>query len=62
MEIFLGILKQTWYVWVILFVLGVVIPSLIKIFKPRIKGFFGEKTVALLLATLDKKNTVPLII
>lgn len=56
MEIFLGILKQTWYVWVILFVLGVVIPSLIKIFKPRIKGFFGEKTVALLMATLDKKK------
>ena len=56
MEIFLGILKQTWYVWVILFVLGVVIPGLIKIFKPRIKGFFGEKAVALLLATLDKKK------
>ena len=56
MEIFLGILKQTWYIWVAIFVFGAVLPSIIKIFKPRIKGFFGEKTVALLLATLDKKK------
>ena len=56
MEIALSILKQTWYLWVIVFVFGAVIPSLLKIFKPRIKGFIGEKTVALLLATLDKKE------
>ncbi len=56
MEIGISILKQTWYLWVIVIVFGAILPGIIKIFKPRIKGFIGEKTVALLLATLDKKK------
>ncbi|MCJ7472585.1 MAG: NERD domain-containing protein [Actinobacteria bacterium] len=56
MEIGLSILKQTWYLWVILFVFVAVLPSIIKIFKPRIKGFIGEKAAALILSTLDKKK------
>ena len=55
-EIVLNILKQNWHWLVIAFVLLVIIPGLLKIFKPIIKGFFGEKKVALLLATLDKKK------
>ncbi|MES0342406.1 MAG: nuclease-related domain-containing protein, partial [Candidatus Humimicrobiaceae bacterium] len=51
-----NILKQTWYLWVAIFVFGAVIPGVIKILKPRMKGFIGEKTVALLLATLDRKK------
>jgi hypothetical protein len=51
-NIFLEILKQTWYIWIIIFV----IPFLIKLFKPKTKGFVGEKSISILLATLDKKK------
>ncbi len=56
MEVGLSIFKQTWYLWVIVIVFGAVLPGIIKILKPRIKGFIGEKTTALVLATLDKKK------
>ena len=55
-EIGVNIPKQTWYLWVAIFVFGAVIPGVIKIFKPRIKGFIGEKKVAFLLVTLDRKK------
>jgi len=55
-EIIISILKGTWYLWLIMFLFVVVTPILIKIFKPKIKGYIGEKNVALLLATLDKKK------
>ena len=56
METALNILKQTWYLWVVVLVFGLVIPGTVKVIKPRMKGFIGEKTVALLLATLDKRK------
>jgi len=52
MEIILEILKHTWYLWIILFV----IPLLVKIFKPKIKGVIGEKSISMLMATLDKNK------
>ena len=55
-EALFSILKSSWHILLMLF-LFVVVPSiLITIFKPKIKGYIGEKTVALLLATLDKKK------
>jgi hypothetical protein len=51
-NLFLKIFKQTWYIWVIL----LVIPFLIKLFKPKLKGFVGEKSISILLATLNKKK------
>lgn len=39
-----------------IFIFGAVVPGVVKIFKPKIKGFIGEKTAALLLATLDRKK------
>jgi hypothetical protein len=55
-EIGLNFLKQYWHFGVAIFIVVVVIPAVIIIFKPRIKGFIGEKTAALLLANLDKKK------
>jgi hypothetical protein len=52
MEIILEILKHTWYLWIFLFI----IPFLIKIFKPKMKGFISEKSISMLLATLDKNK------
>ena len=45
-------LVNTWYIWIIF--IAVII---FKLFLPRIKGFFGEKSVALLLSRLILKNT-----
>ncbi len=56
MENTLNILRENWYIWVLIILFGAVLPGTIKIFKPRIKGFIGEKTVALLLATLNRKK------
>lgn len=44
-------LKQMWYVWVIAIILVVY-----QIFKPQIRGLFGEKSVAFLLSFLNKKK------
>lgn len=44
----IDLLKATWYLWVIIFA-----ASIFKLFLPRIKGFFGEKSVAFFLSSLD---------
>lgn len=44
-------LVNTWYIWIIF--IAVII---FKLFLPRIKGFFGEKSVALLLSRLDSEK------
>ena len=41
-------LKSTWYIWALVLTAGI-----ISIFLPRIKGFFGEKSVAFFLSWLD---------
>jgi hypothetical protein len=46
---FLEIFNQTWYIWAIF----LVIPFLIKLFKPKLKGYVGEKSISTLLTTLD---------
>ena len=48
-------LTQYWYVWTIL-ILIIVLGSVIKIFKPRIKGFLGENKVASMLSRLDPEK------
>jgi len=48
METVISILKSTWYIWA-----GIIIISLLKPFLPKIKGFFGEKSVAFQLSRLD---------
>lgn len=42
---------STWYLWILLIILAAV-----SLFKPRIKGFIGEKTVAAFLSTLDSNK------
>jgi hypothetical protein len=48
MGTFILFLKTTWYIWA-----GIIALSILKIFMPRIKGFFGEKSVAFHLSMLD---------
>jgi len=50
-----NMLTKYWYVWTIL-TLIIVLGSVIKIFKPRIKGFFGEKLITFFLSRLDSKK------
>lgn len=42
------ILKSTWYIWVL-----IIAASILKLFLPTIRGFFGEKSVAFFLSRLD---------
>lgn len=42
-------LIQTWYIWAL--VLGL---SIMSGFMPKIKGYFGEKSVAFFLSRLDE--------
>lgn len=51
MNTFLDILKSTWYLWVLMFT-----ASIIKLFLPKIKGYFGEKSVAIFLSRLDHEK------
>lgn len=44
----LKLITQLWYLWVL-----IVIAFLYGIFKPKIKGFIGEKTVAAILSRLE---------
>lgn len=46
-DIFSFILS-TWYIWVL-----AIIASILKYFSPRIKGYFGEKSVSFFLSRLD---------
>jgi len=55
-EISLSILRNTWYIWLPIILFGTVLPNIVKVIKPKIKGYLGEKTAALLFATLDKKK------
>jgi hypothetical protein len=44
----IDILKSTWYIWVL-----IIAGSILKLFLPKIKGTFGEKSVAFFLSRLD---------
>lgn len=46
---------QTWYIWVIIIFL-IVLGGVIRILKPKIKGFIGEKEVAFFLSKLDSEK------
>lgn len=48
MKLLIDILKSTWYLWALMIAV-----SILKIFLPRIKGYFGEKSVAFFLSRLD---------
>jgi Zn-finger domain associated with topoisomerase type I len=47
------LLINFWYLWVI-----VILIALYRLFKPAIKGWFGEKTVALCLKTLPQEEYI----
>lgn len=49
----LEILTRFWYLWLL-----VIIVKIYELFKPTIKGWFGEKVVALCLNTLSEEYTV----
>lgn len=49
MEIVLELLTRFWYLWLVIIVAGV-----LEVFMPKIKGYFGEKSVAFFLSGLDK--------
>lgn len=49
MSVMVGIFKEFWYIWAIIIVL-----EILNIFKPKIKGIIGEKTVSAILLMLDK--------
>lgn len=49
MKILLYILIRFWYLWVL-----IIAAKILNIFMPKIKGFFGEKSVSLILSKLDK--------
>jgi hypothetical protein len=51
MEILFELFKSFWYLW-ILFVFA----SLASLFAPKIKGYFGEKSVAFFLSGLDESK------
>jgi hypothetical protein len=51
MQILIKILSSTWQVWLIIIILIILIG-----FKPKIKGYFGEKSVSFFLSHLDKTN------
>jgi hypothetical protein len=51
MKILITIFINTWYIWALIILLGI-----IKIFKPKIIGFLGEKEAAFFLLRLDSKK------
>lgn len=48
METLIGFIQSTWYIWFLIFLM-----SIFKLFLPAIKGFFGEKAVAIFLSRLN---------
>jgi hypothetical protein len=56
MKIIVNILKDYWYIWTLIIIFIVILPTVLKIFFPRIKGFFGEKSIAFYLSELDSKK------
>lgn len=51
MKIIIDLLMNFWYLWVLIIVIGI-----LDLFKPRIKGYFGEKSVEFFLSKLDKSK------
>ncbi len=51
MKILIDIFRYTWFIWAFIILVGI-----IKIFWPRIKGFWGEKSVASFLSRLGSKK------
>jgi len=49
MKILIDMAIQFWYLWTLILFFGI-----LQIFMPKIKGFFGEKSVAFFLSMLDK--------
>jgi len=56
MDIAIRIVKDNWYILLLIILFGTVLPATVKMIKPKIKGYFGEKTIAFLLATLNRKK------
>jgi len=56
MDIAISIFKNTWYILLLIILFVAVLPTITKMIKPKIKGYFGEKTAALSLAMLNKKK------
>jgi len=56
METVVNILRNSWYILALIILFAIVLPSVIKLFKPRIKGFFGEKSITFFLSRLDSKK------
>lgn len=48
MRVLIETLLTTWYIWFLIFALAIS-----KIYLPKIKGYFGEKSVAFFLSRLD---------
>lgn len=46
-----SLLISTWYIWAI-----VIVASILRWFSPRIKGYFGEKSVSIFLSRLDPEK------
>jgi hypothetical protein len=49
MEVIVDILIKFWYLWALVIAVGI-----LEVFMPRIKGFFGEKSVSFFLSRLDE--------
>lgn len=48
MKVIVDILTEFWYLWLLVILVGI-----LDLFMPRIKGFFGEKSVSFFLSKLD---------
>jgi len=51
MQTLIGIFKSTWYIWAL-----VLAASILKLYLPKIKGYYGEKSVAFFLSRLDPEK------
>jgi hypothetical protein len=51
MEDLFGFIKSLWYLWALILILGI-----IRLFRPAIKGFIGEKSISVYLSRLDKSK------
>ncbi len=51
METILKMITTFWYLWLLVLLVG-----LYSIFKPRIKGYMGEKAISAILAMLDSNK------
>lgn len=51
MEVIVELLIRFWYLWVL-----VIVVAILDLFMPRIKGFFGEKSVSFFLSRLNENK------